>query len=479
MLALLSAQPVTWTVSLLAAALVPRYLGDEALGQYVAAVSIAGLAGMVATMGVPTYLLRLTATQPERVTAVGTAAFVLLVVVAFVAAVGVATALPLFGLGAGYESVLRLALAGMVLTTAQSVPQALLVGRQRLGRFAWLNAAGAVIGTGAGIAVLIAGGDVVAFTLAGLVVSGVMLGATLSASGLRFRASGLSPTLWVELARSGLPFLGWDAARQTYGEVDRILLAALSRQSVLGWYAAAYRIISIPVFIPSLIVTPLYPALCRQASNPPVFQHMVRRSTIASLLLMVPASAAIVALAPVIPGLLGWSESFQNSVPLMVVLALSMPVVGADMVLAVALSALRRERVWLFVAVAAAVANPAGNALLIPLFERTMGNGAIGAAVMTLLTELLMMGGALWLLPRGIFDRATVWTGACVVMAGGCLAAVTIVLRPVFLPLAIVAGGSVYLVLALLLGAVRRDDLNALRLGVIRALPFPRRVPVW
>src|SRR5438874_11387770 len=54
--ALLSTKPLTWAVSLLTAVLLPRYLGDQGFGEYALALNIAGLAGTVASLGVPWYL---------------------------------------------------------------------------------------------------------------------------------------------------------------------------------------------------------------------------------------------------------------------------------------------------------------------------------------------------------------------------------------------------------------------------------------
>src|SRR5688572_21020738 len=56
-LALLSTQPLTWLGGLLTAALVPRFLGDERLGQLTLALVIAGFASTVTVMGIPEYLV--------------------------------------------------------------------------------------------------------------------------------------------------------------------------------------------------------------------------------------------------------------------------------------------------------------------------------------------------------------------------------------------------------------------------------------
>src|SRR5438105_222759 len=86
-LALLSTQPLTWTASLLTAALVPHFLGDSKLGDYTLAVTITGLTGILVSAGIPGSLARHVATHPERGHSDGVAALTLVVGLAAIAAI--------------------------------------------------------------------------------------------------------------------------------------------------------------------------------------------------------------------------------------------------------------------------------------------------------------------------------------------------------------------------------------------------------
>lgn len=468
-MALLSTQPLTWAASLLAASLVPRYLGDGGLGQYAVAVSVASFVATLTSLGVPEYLVRRVATQPARVAVDGGAAAILLVGLALLA--GLAVSGGAFLLGVSMSGVvLWIALAGVIVGAPGAVLSSMLIGQERHARFAWFNAMATAAGVCAGVVVLAAGGSVAAYvgttaTLAGLA---ALLG--WYAAGFRIPRASFDPRLFGQLARGGWPFLGWKVVLQIYGSVDQLLLVGLSREAVLGWYVAAYRIISIPMFLPTLIVTPLIPALSRCADDPPVFHRTLQRSLVAVLVLTVPISAMTIAVAPAIPALFGWPETFHHSVPLMMILALHQPFVGVDTLLGTALMALHKERRWLCVAIVAAVVNPALNVPLIPLFERWTGNGAIAAAGITVATELLMLAGALIVAPRPLIDRTTVSVAARVTLAGVCLVVVAAPLRPVWLPLAVVAGGAAYVVTALLLRIVRLSDVRMVRRTVLQML---------
>jgi len=52
-----------------------------------------------------------------------------------------------------------------------------------------------------------------------------------------------------------------------------------------------------------------------------------------------------------------------------------------------------RQRQWIVVGIIAAVFNPLLNLIAIPLTAHAYGNGATGAAMITVATEFLMLSG--------------------------------------------------------------------------------------
>ena len=137
--------------------------------------------------------------------------------------------------------------------------------------------------------------------------------------------------------------------------------------------------------------------------------------------------------------------------------------VCVDVVLGTVLIARGKEKPWAVMAIAAAVFNPLVNLWAIPLTTRLYGNGGIGASMATLLTEGLMMGGALWLMPKGIFTCRNLWAG----LKGCALGAAMVLLLRVWgeqnLAWLIFAGAVFYLPLALLIGVLPREDLAHIR----------------
>jgi O-antigen/teichoic acid export membrane protein len=430
--------------------------------------------------------VRQVATRPDGAHRAARDALLVLAAAGTLAAIALSLLLPVFGLALP-GALLAVAFASAIVGNLQSALLSVLRGQERHARFAWLNAIATLAAAVAGLAVVsaspLAGAE---GYLAALVAAGaVSLVLTWRGAGLRLRQPLSPPGALRDLVAGGLPFLGWNVVLRIRAGIDVILVGVLLREQVAGWLAASYRVISIPVFIPTLITTPLLPALSRavgsaasasaagSASAVEEYAPTVRRSLLLTLLLTVPISAIIFALAPHMPRAFGWEASYQNAAPLIMVLAFQQPLVALDMVLGTCLIALRRERPWLAVACLAAVFNVGANLVALPLAERLLANGAIGAAVVELLTEVVMLAGAARLLPRDLLDRRTALSAARLVAAGVVSAAAAWWLGQRDLPFAMLlaaAGGAVAYAAALFgSGAARPADITRAA-GATRAL---------
>jgi O-antigen/teichoic acid export membrane protein len=164
----------------------------------------------------------------------------------------------------------------------------------------------------------------------------------------------------------------------------------------------------------------------------------------------------------------GGHADFSNSAALVVLLAPGVPLIGVDMILGSALAALDKQRQWTAVGVAAAVLNPLVNLAAIPYTQVHFGNGAIGAAGVTSLTELFMMVMGLRLLPHGVLDRSTVLGVLRILAVCLPMAAVAWLARNQPLPVSVFAGGSVYVVSLLVTRTISREDLGSVVAHLLR-----------
>jgi O-antigen/teichoic acid export membrane protein len=461
-LMLLSAQPITWAASLALVVFLPRYLGAEALGEATVLVTISSLAGAIASLGIPDYLVRLVATRPGRAATDTGAAFMLLLASSLGIASLVGGATLVLNPTMPRPAFLLMTMVGMVIITTQMPFMSLLRGQEKHARYALLAAGSAVVGVVLGLAVLAMGGGLSGYIVSSIVSYALLTLAAMWAANFRPHWVDFDFAVWKEFVRGGLPFLGSTLTLTIRGQSDRLLLAALSSATAVGWYAAAWRVVSIPIFIPTLIMTPLLPALSRCAGidERRVFVRTLHRSIEIMMLLMFPCSATLVAIAPSIPQLLHWGDAFDHSVLPIMLLAGQMVLIGPNMAFGTALVALHRERHWLGVMVASALLDVSLNLVLIPQADRLWENGALGATLATVITEVFILGVAIAILPRGMeLWRLLPSVARLLVISGLQVAAIQVAI-PVSPILALVASGLIWAAGVLVLRVISVADLH-------------------
>jgi O-antigen/teichoic acid export membrane protein len=458
-------QLFTWVATAVVTVLMPRYLGDDNLGRLATATSLTFICGGLATLGINSYLTKEVAREGARRGLVLNA-LALRLPLALLAGAVAAVVASLLNYDPGVRQLVYLLCLNVALVAVAGVLNGTLEGLQSMR----LVAAADVVSKGMLVVA------VALFLSQGLGLQGVAHAWNLSALAMiavsgyavwragAFRG-GLDARLWRPLLAGSVPFFAWQAALTIYGHVDVLLVSMLTRPAVVGWYAAAYRIVGVASFAPVIVAGVVFPALSASArQRPDEFRAIAHRSLQAVLLLTVPIALGSIVLAGPLIDFLGYPEPFVNSVPLIMILALHIPIVGVDMIVGSALNALDQQRQWAFTGMAAAVLNPSVNLLLIPFFERTSGNGALGAAVTTVLTELFMMAVGLYLLRGRVFGlRSLSMTLRCL-GAGLVMAGAVWLLRDRFLPIPVLAGVAVYFLSSLALGTVSLSDVMRVRL---------------
>ena len=462
------AQLVTWACSAVMAVLLPHYLGAANLGRYWLAYSVMGLVSLFTNLGTASYVTLETARAPERApTLYGSALTVRLLLSAIVAAATVVAfrLLPVDPITRTTVDIFCVAL----LVSAFEASYAALQGFQRMDILALTTTVNAVVAATAAAVLLVHGagppGAALAAVLGAAVAQGVCVIGLLRVfrPDMRVRPSRLAGVL-----AGGLPFFVWGAALTVYSQVDTVLLSVLTSPEVVGWYAAALRVVTVAGFVPTIVVTVAFPALTVSAADLAAFTRMTRQALRVILLVSIPCGIGIALLPVGITTLLRYPATFSHSWLPIQLLAIQIPLVAADMVIGTALSASGRQRQWAVTAIGAAVLNPLANLAAIPLTQHLLGNGAVGASATTTLTEVYMMVVGIKLLRPGVLDRSTLVESLKVVAACLPMAVVAWLLRgfPVMLP--VVAGALVYLVTCLLTGLVSRTDLVEVRRQLVR-----------
>lgn len=468
MLGLLASQMATWVITLVSLVIVPRRFGASDFGQVQFATAYVTFFTLLGLAGTNTFIVKTVARDPATVGRYVLNAIVMkLYLTGLLAALAISLA-QLLGYSQETKLLIAVGCIGMAFAVLNDSATAGLQGLERMARPAAWAAIGHYIGTGLGLAVVLTSRSVIGYALALVLINVVPAIANVIHILPRLRhVGGVDVSLWKPIARGGLPFLAWAGLLLIYGSIDIPLLEALTNETTVGWYSLAYRWVSTPIFIASVVLTAFLPSLASEARRDPAAfaartNHALRLVGIVAIPLAV--GIALVAADGIT---FMYQPAFEPAARVMQILSLHIPFAALDMVLGLALVASDRQKRWVIVAAFAAFTNPLLNLAAIPIAERAFENGALGAAVITVFTELLMMAGALYLRPAGVMNRSTVSYLFRCVAACAFMAPAVLIVSQGGLAVMIIVGIAAY---ALASFAVRTVSVAELRQGADRVL---------
>lgn len=457
---MLISQVFTWGLSIILLVAAPRVLGNAAFGRLSFSGAFVAFFGLVAAMGSQTYLVKATARDQSMVSQLVFNTLLLNGVLSSLmtgAALAVAYAL-------GYQQsvmpLIALACIAMIFLTLDIPANSGFQGLQRMGGLAATAALQEIVFTAIAVFVLWRGYGVTWYAAAYTISCGVQFSANL----IRFRShlagAHLDFGIWRAVVKGGLPFLVGNAVLLLYGTIDIPLLQRLADDDTVGWYVIAYRWVGLPVFFASIVVTAILPSLAARGLKLPC--EFITQANKALRLVFVVSAPLSVGIALVSRDVLDilYAGKVMKAVPVMQILAIHLPVVSITMVLATVLVATDRQRTWIIWGCVAFVFNIGLNFLVIPWSIHRFGNGAIGAALVTVGTEFVVMLGAARMRPTGILDRAAALFCLRCLIASAMMIPPVLVISHAWFGYKVALGAAVFVASALGLRLVSADDIR-------------------
>lgn len=474
--ALAGGQAVTWTMTLLWTFIVPRALGPIGMGVIVSGWAVAGVLGIVLGLGTKTYLVREMVVEPTRAPRLLGTAILLRVVLTPVFVVAVIAYSRFADYGPEGTLVLYLAMGATVLTLIAEPMQAAFQAVERMEYLAYSDVLNKSAQGLLGIGLVLLGFRSVGVTACWMVVSGLVV--VLNARWLRpFVTFDLRTTAGQlrQLVKGSLAYWAFGLFFMLYLWIDSVMLSLMTRPEVVGWYGVPTRLFQSMLFVAVIVSTAWLPRLVGAFKEGPDRLREVARAPIELVLVLsLPiAAATAVAARPMVQLLYG--DAYANAAPVMVVLAGCIPLMYLNIMLSQVLVAANRQIVWTGVMAGATIVNPVLNVFLIRTTEASYGNGAIGAALSLLLTELLIVVVGFALVGRNVLDRRAVGRCAVAAAASGAMWGAATATRGLGTMASFAAGGITFVVLAWALRLVTPEEAAAVRRGAAWAA---RRVPV-
>lgn len=460
---LVGGQLVTWTATLAWTLIVPRQLGAAQVGVYTLGQASAGLLLVVVGMGMRPLLVREIAADRSRGPhLIGTAiilrallAIPAMVVVVLVARFGPFSRDEAFALVLGGSMCVFFVVSEPIISALQAI--------EKMRYLAYATTLSSIVISVGSIGLVTLGVRADGLLLASVIVTGVV--ALLSLIWVRehfqidwqVRLHDLR-TLLVD----SLPYWSGAVFFTLYLWIDSVMLAVMTPSTVLGWYGLPTRLFGALMVVPVIFTTAWLPQLTHAfQQGTPALYRAARGPIELVLILSLPVCVGTVLISgPLVQVLYG--PGFAGSIPVLAILALCVPPMYLNIMANQVMIARKRQMTWTKVMVIASVVNPVLNLVLIPYFQRSHGNGAIGAAVAMVITEVILAGIGVGLV-RGAFSPSSIVR----LLKGGAatagMAAAVIPALHLGLFVGIVAGAVSFPVLALLLHVLSEEQRDQLR----------------
>ena len=414
-----------------------RELGDAGFGVFTFAMGYVTIFTALSRFGQDAVLVREVARNRETLPSFYANTLALKLVLALpVAALGLAT-LALVGADRETVAVAAILMAAALIEAVVATPLAVYQAYERLKLVPAVLVTQRFATAAVGIAILLAGGGVIAVAvvyLAGTLVA-LALAIGLQLARVARPSFLVEPSRWRSLLGAAAPLGLAGIFAVVLFRVDAVILAAFESDEVVGDYGAAYRLFEATLFLAWAVGAAVYPVFSR-LDDPEDLRSTLERSLALALAFATPfAAGAAVAGGAAMETAFG--PDYRDGVTALRLLAPAILLFPAGYVTGLLLVARRRQRAVALTYLVLAVANLALNVALIPAFSLD------AAALVTSLSELAL-ALVLLVVAAEMLDGLD-WgrIGLAPLVAGAAGAVAMVPFRDELVPAAVV-GGTVY-----------------------------------
>lgn len=461
-------QAATTILAIVLTAALGRGLGAADFGRYFVLMTMSTSAYLLLEWGQSLWVVRETARTPERAGELLGSALAFRVAIAALAAIPLA----LLTLALGYDVAttwlfMLLFLANVPLFLAQGYGIAFRAA-ERMGRDAAVSVWNKALLLAVALPVLAVGwgipGIILAQAVAGLA---ALFIARRLYQGMNGQSLSVSRSTTRAMFVGGLPVLSTSITGAAQPYFEAVILAMLAPAAAVGFFGAARNIVG-TLLAPSVIMgTASYPRIARAARDASALPGEVQTALRPLLWLAALGATGTFLFAETAVGLIYGAE-FAPAATVLKFYATLLFLLFIDILLGNVLYAVGAVVAFAVVLGAKVVVSAGLSFLLVPIMQERTGNGGLGIVLAVTLSEMMVLCGALVLLPRGTLTRgAAVDTGRAL-GAAALTVLVFWILPPLNpwlgIPLCIAAFSAA----SWLFGLMRRRDVETL-LSVFRA----------
>ncbi len=461
------AQIVSWSMAILGVSVVPRILGEAAIGRLAIAVAITGTITELTNGGIETFLIQqsgqnrasterlLNATLGLRLVLFAPATVATLLILAWMHADHGLWVLGVLSIVTQYPNFLMTPM------------RAALAGWEQASRVSMLDFLCACA--------FVPALPFLAFGPATLILSNMlifMIDLLLASTWLRSTISVrpvFEPARWKQVALGGRPFLANAVIMQVYSFSTLLILRYFTHdEATVGVWAQAGRLCGTFLFLPTALGAALLPSMARLADSDPEELHQVQARVLCLLIVLsLPIATMVFVLAEPLCRLLYGTHRFLALPSVLHVTAFTIIPLYVVTTMYQFLVARNKGGTWSFFMVGTVLINAAASIILVPLTLRQWHNGAIGAALALLTAETTGAIFSLWLLKANPLTPETMGRIGKAILATAAMGEIAWITRHRFILAPAALGTAVFILLAWKLHILTTEE-EAQLVGMVR-----------
>lgn len=455
-------QGLTWMITAAMFAILPRYFGPHSLGVLSIGATFSSFAWTAGSLGLATVITRDIAR--DRDAANDIIATALAVNAVFGVMVGIAATL--IGAVVGYprEIVIAIALscAAVPATLVYSSTIAVFQGLEVMQYAARADILFKALGLGCVLVVVLGKMTpeqyliLVLLMTTGFAAYQAMV--LKSLTGFTARQASLLKARY--LVVTSIPFLLSVLLTGLYTGLDVLMLSVFASETAVGIYAAPSRLFGTMLVFPTLIMTVMFPRMSAAFSTSEGQLGDVVQGTLkVTLLATIGVAIGCMAVGPALVRLILGPE-FERSGTVMLMFAITLIPTSVGVIATRAAFASQRQKLVVQLGVVAIFLKASLGVLLIPAFDRWIGNPSVGAVVGLTIVESAVVLATLWRL-RDLVASAELFRFTVATLAAGGLGVAVLPVMQVVGPVSAgVFAGLVYLAACMALRVFSVDDVR-------------------
>ncbi len=451
-------------ISFVLVLVISRYMGVRGLGQYSVVLSYVVVFVILASMGLPTLLVREVARKPQEAHAFFMNAGLFATISSLVALAGMNAVVWAMDYERDVFVASLIMSLSLVTSTWAAYAEAILRSVERSEFIAVTYVAENVVRVAICTLLVLTDHGIVSLFWA---ILGTRIFAFCLMSFFYIRVLGrprweYRPDIWRLMARQAPTFASIAVFSTIHLSIDQIMLSKLRSIDSVGIYSAADRLLDICKTFPMAFAGALLPLFAREYVEG--VTDLRRLVVIASRYLFIgtlPVVAGTVLLGDQIITLI-YGERFAAAIPVLRLHIVSLVPFSLVYVLAHVLIATDHQRIDLNINIVAAIVNIALNFLFIPYFAE------MGAVLATLITIVMFNQLQYWYIKHYLFSLPFLEVVARTLLATGGMAVVTYSLRGLNLFANIAVSATAYFVLVFLLKVLAPEEIKFLKGLIVR-----------